>query len=114
MRTIIAEFKVEDNGLVVNKTIDMITSNKGKIRNEFSKEDFEGGVKTNITINFLDENELYLFENYIKNYYDYDLRILTDTQELYENDSNFRELCKKVKEAKYQRDTYINKQKLKK
>jgi len=43
-----------------------------------------------------------------------DFQKLPDTKELYENDSNFRELCKKVKEAKYQRDTYINKQKLKK
>lgn len=43
-----------------------------------------------------------------------DFQKLPDTKELYENDHNFRELCKKVKEAKYQRDTYINKQKLKK
>ena len=38
-----------------------------------------------------------------------DSRIVPDTSELYENDSHFKSLVKKVKEAKEARDAYINK-----
>lgn len=41
-----------------------------------------------------------------------DFQKLPDTKELYENDSNFRELCKKVKEAKKTRDDYYNKKRV--
>jgi hypothetical protein len=41
-----------------------------------------------------------------------DFQKLPDTKELYENDENFRILCKKVKDAKYQRDTYYNKKRV--
>ena len=41
-----------------------------------------------------------------------DFTKLPDTNELYENDSIFRELCMKVKEAKRYRDDYYNKKRL--
>lgn len=41
-----------------------------------------------------------------------DFQKLPDTKELYENDENFRILCKKVKEAKQIRDDYYNKKRV--
>lgn len=43
-----------------------------------------------------------------------DFQKLPDTNELYENDENFRKLCGKLKNAKKQYSDYINKSKLKK
>lgn len=37
-----------------------------------------------------------------------DFQRLPNTKDMYDKDPVFRELCKKVKDAKYIRDTYIN------
>lgn len=41
-----------------------------------------------------------------------DFQKLPDTKELYENDENFRILCKKVKDAKRLRDDYYNRKRV--
>ncbi len=65
--------------------------------------------KVNITIE-MHEEEILGYESWIREQTPVnDLTILPDTEKLYKDDSNFRELCMKVKSAKRVRNDYINK-----
>ena len=66
--------------------------------------------KVNLTIELLDEEEIYQFEHWIRQYVSVtDFMILTDTKELYDTDTHFRKITKEYLDAKRVRNDYINK-----
>ena len=65
--------------------------------------------KVNLTIELVDSDEIYRFEKWIKEYVNVThFQILTDTKELYDSDSYFRQLCKDEKTIKRIKNDYIN------
>ena len=65
--------------------------------------------RVNLTIELRDEEEILNFEHWIRYYVKVvDLRIITDTKELYENDTHFRKLTKMYHDARRTRNDYIN------
>jgi len=65
--------------------------------------------KVNLTIELEDEAEILEFENWIKYYVTViDFTHLTDTKELYENDSYFRKISNQYYDLKRLRNDYIN------
>ena len=63
----------------------------------------------NLTIK-LDMFQLTDFESWLRHNYDVvDLKVVPDTENLYNNDAHFKKLVKNVKIAQKIRDNYINK-----
>jgi len=57
----------------------------------------------------IDEFQLTEFESWFRQHYDVvSLKILPNTEKLYENDKTFKKLVKAVKDAQVLRDVYIN------
>lgn len=73
--------------------------------------------KINITIEIEDsnfvENQLHQALDGLLGQSMIDYKVLPDTSELYENDENFRKLCKGMKTTKQKYNDYINKTKIK-
>lgn len=68
--------------------------------------------KVNLTIVLDSDEEVLEFNNWIRHYVEVkDFIILTDTKELYENDSYFRDISKRYYKLKEIRNDYINKKK---
>jgi len=71
-------------------------------------------MKANFLIDFEDEQEVYQFETWLKQYVNFKVTIVTDTSKLWEDkDSTFIELYNNQKKARKLYQDYINKQKLK-
>lgn len=67
-------------------------------------------VVINLTIELTDKEEVYQFENWLKQYVNIkDFRILPNTDELYDSDDHFKKLSKSLKQAKRDYNDYINK-----
>lgn len=67
-------------------------------------------VKVNLTLELLDNQEVLEFENWINQYVNVvDFQIITDTKDLYSNDTHFRKLTQIYYDAKRERNDYINK-----
>ena len=63
----------------------------------------------NVTIELLDEQQIYDFEKFIRKEVTVkDFIILPDTKELYENDLHFKDITKQYYAIKRIRNTYIN------
>lgn len=68
--------------------------------------------KVNLTIVLDSDEEILEFNNWIRHYVEVKrFIILTDTKELYENDSYFRDISKRYYKLKKIRNDYINKKK---
>ena len=57
----------------------------------------------------MEESEIVNFENWFRHHVEViDLRILPDTESLYENDKTFQSIVRTLKKAQRVRDNYIN------
>lgn len=61
----------------------------------------------------IEDNDLvqYAFEKELRNYFNNSIvhfQVLPNTSKMYDNDSRFRELCKKYKTARVEKERYIN------
>ena len=65
-------------------------------------------MKANFLIEFDSLEELHQFEEWLKRYIKFDVTILPDTKAMYDNDPNFRELTKHLKDCKKIYNDYIN------
>ena len=62
----------------------------------------------NVTLK-INECELTRFESWLRHSLDVvDLRVVPDTEELYKTDKTFKKLVKKYKDAREQKNIYIN------
>ena len=58
----------------------------------------------------MEESEIVNFENWFRHHVEViDLRILPDTESLYENDKTFQSIVRTLKKAQRVRNEYINK-----
>lgn len=65
--------------------------------------------KVNLTLSFKDDDEAKQFEDWLSRYIDIDdIIYLTDTKELYENDTHFKKLTSEYYRVKKLRNDYIN------
>ena len=66
--------------------------------------------KANFTVAYQSDEEIFAFELWLRQQLEVtDFKLLSDTTDLYKDDSTFRELCMKVKAANRVKNDYINK-----
>ena len=65
--------------------------------------------KANITVEYETDKQIFEFELFLRQQIEVvDFTLLPDSQELYDSDNTFKQLCKKVKDARRTRDQYYN------